>query len=254
MTPMRTVIIDDEPTSRKVLSSVLTMYCPEVITMGEADSVSGGCELISATKPELIFLDVEIKDGTGFDILQQFPNRTFDTVFVSAYSHYSLKAIKHSAFDFLVKPVDAADLTNTVKRVNQARLVQSGTISGSVDLSENCEALRLRKIALPDSDGLEYVALDDILFIKADGSYTEVHLLGGEKRILSKNLREFNDKLGREGFYRVHNSYLINTAHIKKYLRCDGGVVVMSNQERVPVSRSNYDGFKEFLKTLSIRL
>lgn len=251
---MSSVIIDDEPDARKVLATLLAKYCPDVSLAGQADNVSQGCDLIREANPDLVFLDVEINGGTGFDILRQIPERRFDTVFVSAFNHYSLKAIKFSAIDFLVKPVDASELAEAVTKVRYNRQSKGGTMHDYNILLDNLTAPKLKKIALPDSEGLEYVAINDLLYIKAEGSYTEVHLQNGEKRTLSKNLREFTDKLGSEGFYRVHNSYLINTSHIKKYLRRDGGVVVMSNKAEVPVSRSYHDSFREYLKVYSIRL
>ena len=231
---LRAIIVEDEANSREILRNYIEKYCPEVVIAGEAANIQEGLKLISIHKPELVFLDVEMPFGNAFDLLDKVPDRSFETVFVTAYNQYAMDALNNHAAYYLMKPINIDELIKAVSYVKE--------------IKEKEEALEDRilkpkltkvggKITLPQQDGFQVLNVSEILFCKADDNYTEIYL-ENKKLLVSKTLKYFENALTDFAFARIHKSYLVNVNEIVKYNRGKGGSVVISNGKELLVSAS----------------
>jgi two-component system LytT family response regulator len=186
-------------------------------------------------------------DGSGFDVLTAFPERSFDVVFVTAYNHYALKAIKYSAADYILKPVDIEEVKAAMEKVRIRRSTPGAQFPDLNELMLNIRAGAVRKIAVPSSDGSEFIAVDDIMYIEADRSYCNIVLTNDNKMLVSKNLSNIEELLPRDMFYRIHKSFLINLNFMKKYYRTDGGYVEMQDGKKMSIARNKKDEFMGFI-------
>ena len=245
MEHLTAILIDDENESRKLLRLLLEKHFPDIEVIVEADTIESGISAINSNKFDVLFLDIELKKGTGFDILRQITNRQFDLIFVTAFGHYALKAFKFSAIDYLMKPVDIEELINAINRIKNSKSSNNHITHDYNVLFENLEQSAPTKFAIPSSEGLEYIKIDDVLYIKADGSYVEIVLSDRSRKTVAKNLKDFQEKLYDRGFFRTHKSYLVNLKHIKKYLKKDGGYLEMVDGSIVMISRNSLEPFKE---------
>jgi two-component system LytT family response regulator len=253
MNKLKSLIIDDEPDAIKTLREVIEKHCKDVKIIGEADSVENAINQIEELKPNLLFLDVELKDGTGFDILKRVSYKKFVTIFISAHNHYSIQAFKFSAVDYLLKPVDISELCNAVERAMYYQNPSTmDTFRNYEVLLENLNTTSPKKFAIPTSEGLEYINIDDIILIKADGSYSELFFSGGKHKLVSKVLKDFHERLYDHGFFRSHNSFLVNLRHVKKFLKKDGGCIEMSDGSIAYISRKNIDIFKQVMNKYTL--
>lgn len=236
---LKAVIIDDEEASRVTLRNYLTKYCEEVDILGEADGVKTGIELIENAQPDLVFLDVEMPYGNGFDLLEQIPEINFETIFVTAFSHYAVKAFNFSAAHYILKPIDIDELVDAVERVRELKKENSGYSHTSV-LLENLklEGKQLQKVVLPMIDGFEVVKVKDIIRCKANDNFTDFFLADGSTRMICRTLKFYENVLTEFDFVRVHKSHMINLNYVKKYLKGKGGQVEMSDGSVVDVSAS----------------
>lgn len=233
---MQVLIIDNEPEIRQGLQQLLRKYCPEVSDIREAQGLKDGLEMIVTRQPDLLFLDVELDDGTGIELLQKLPQIDFQVVFITAHNHYAVEAFKFSAIDFLLKPIDIEELIRSVQRA-QNNLAKEKIIEQLKIVQEDREALQSKKkIVLRDAENLHFVRVSDILYCEADGIYTTFFLESGEKILVSKNLKEYDTMLEFFHFLRVHHSYLVNLEKVIKFDKTDGGHLILSNQSKVPVS------------------
>ncbi|WP_419213803.1 LytR/AlgR family response regulator transcription factor [Maribacter sp. X9] len=237
---LKAILVEDEANSREILRNYLTKYCLNVTLLGEAGSIKEAVELIKNNVLDLVFLDVEMPFGNAFDVLDQFPERTFETVFVTAYDHYAKDALNNHAAYYLTKPINIDDLINAVNYVETVREKEI-SLEGEV-LSSNSKGVQ-GKLTLPQQDGFQILNIADILYCKADDNYTEIHLVD-KKILVSKTLKYFEDALTDFPFARVHKSYLVNVNEVVKYRKGKGGSVVMSNGKELLVSASKK---KEFL-------
>lgn len=237
---MKVAIIDDEQSGRDVIKSFLTSFCHDIELCGEADSVKSGVKLITKTNPDVVFLDIQMQDGTGFNLLEMLPQRTFKVVFCTSFDQYALKAIKYSAADYLLKPIDPDLFIETVDKL-QADVSKKRSDNRIDELLSNINSFE--KIGLPVGDGIQFVKVDDIIRCEADGVYTRFSVMGGNNYLVSKNLKTYEELFADRGFIRVHKSHLINTRHIDKYNNSggDGGSVVMADGSTVEVSRRKKD-------------
>jgi two-component system LytT family response regulator len=240
---IKVLIVEDEFKSRELLKILLLENCPEVQIVGMAGDIPEALVLIKSKEPELLFLDVELGHETGFDLLEQVNEINFAVIFTTAHSHYALKAIKFSAMDYLLKPINIKELQLSIGKM-QKRMAQ-GEWSQKVErLLKNLQVPKnnTNKIGLPTTDGIRFVAPDEILYCNAEGAYTMIYV-GREEILVSKNLREYEALLNNYSFCRIHNSHLINLNHVKKYIRGEGGYVIMSNDVSITISKRRKEIF-----------
>ena len=236
---VRTIIIDDEEKIRKLLASLLNSECQEVKIIGEADSVKAGIELINNTNPDLVFLDIKLPDGSGFDILSGLVNPDFNVIFVTAFEEYAIKAFEFSAIDYILKPVDPNLLIRAVKRTTHKMKAELSLKMNT--LLSNIEGDDDQKIVLKTTDHVYLVKVKDIICLESDQNYTTVKITGGKEILVSRTIKSFSDLLDDDNFIRIHRSHLINTAYIEGYDRAEGGTVIMENGYKVPVSSRKKD-------------
>ena len=247
---MRAVLIDNEEHVRQGLQKMLSIYCPQVVVAGEAEGVATGKEAITELKPDIVFLDVEMDDGSGIELMQQVPERNFHLIFVTAHDQYAMDAFRFSAIDYLLKPVDPDELTRSVQKVRDTLELEDLGIKLSA-LSENLtKANAPKKIVLKDATSLHVVAIDNIVRCDADGSYTTFHFLDGKKITVSRNLKEYERMLTVHNFFRPHHSHLVNLSFASRFDRTDGGFLVMDDNSEIPVSKRKKDLLIEKLRQL----
>lgn len=240
---MKVLIIDDEEHAIKALSIILNEYCEEIDLVGTASSALEGIKLINQTSPDLVFLDVEMPHGSGFDLLKGLDNRNFQTVFTTAYSNYAIEAFRINATNYLLKPIDIDELIRVVENIKSSLTLNK--------LKQNQDDLHFQKKELtkiPVSLKNEYLFIDleDIQFIKSNGAYSEINVFD-KKYTTAKNLKYYEGLLSSLNFLRVSNSYLINLDKVTKYKREDGGIVVLRNNSMIPVSRNRKRELKRLL-------
>ncbi|NVN17849.1 response regulator [Muricauda sp. HICW] len=231
---LKAVIVEDEANSREILRNYLAKYCDKVTLLGEGATIEEGLQQIKRHSPDLVFLDVEMPFGNAFDLLDQIPDRTFETIFVTAYNQYAMDALNHHAAYYLMKPINIDEL---IKAVDYVRTIKEkeNALEGQVLQARSVKAEG--KITLPQQDGFQVLEVADIYFCKADDNYTEIYL---EKRkiVVSKTLKYFEEALQSYSFARIHKSYLVNVTEVVKYKKGKGGSVVLSNGKELSVSAS----------------
>lgn len=233
---LRTLIIDDESHIRVTLNRFIQKYCPQAMVAGEANSVKTGIEAIKKYNPDLVLLDIKMGDGTGFDLLNALDQINFKLIFVTAFEKFAVQAFKYSAVDFLLKPVNPNELAEAVERVSEIR--QSDLHIRLKALGENFETSEpnKKKIILKTQENIYLTEVANIIFCESDGCYTRIYTNNGEKILISKPLKEYDELLRDAGFFRVHKSYLINLRHIKRFEKTEGGSIVLSNGHKLPVA------------------
>jgi two-component system LytT family response regulator len=248
MEKITTVIIDDEFDAVNFLSSIIKEYCKNIEIVGVAHSVEDGKKILKTTKPQLLLLDVEMPDGTGFNLLEEIKDIDFRVIFITAYNHYAIQAIKFSAIDYILKPINIREFLASIKKVSD--LINNHAFNQQFShLMENLKNEKPTKIGLPQSDGIEFVETAEIIRIKAEGSYSTVFLKNNREILVSKNLGEIQELLVDRHFFRSHNSHLINLRFVKKYVKADGGYIVMENNDTIPVSRTKKDSFLQLMSS-----
>jgi len=248
---MRAILIDDEQSARNSLKAELRDYCPEIVIVGEADGVQKGIAAIRELKPELVFLDVEMGDGTGFDLLEQLAPVSFHVIFTTAHDTHAVKAFKYSAVDYLLKPVDADELMAAVKKLG--KLADQQLLQASLKaLLENTKQSNreLRKIVINSNEGHYVLNIGEIIRFEAERNYTKVILESEKPLLVAKTLKHFEDLLQGQKFERIHQSHLISIQHIRKYIPRDGGYVVLSNGDNVPVAQRKKTELLALLESL----
>jgi len=245
---IRTVLVDDEIDSIRVLQRLLEDYCPEVNIVGKADGVEMGVHVIQSAKPDLVFLDIEMTEGNAFDLLNQLQPVEFQVIFVTAFDNYAIRAFKYSAVDYLLKPIDIDDLLTALERV--VRKMHGKTFVNQMEtLLYNVETFQLtqQKMAVPTLTGLVFIPIKDIMRFQADGSYTTIYLTNAEQIVATRNIKEYEDLLPAAIFCRIHNSHIINLHKIQKYHKGRGGYVVMEDGTNIEVASRRRE---EFLQRL----
>jgi len=244
---IKAIIIDDEERARRVLSSMLNEFCSEEIEIVSiCQNVPQGVLEINRKKPDVVFLDIEMPDYSGFELLEFFKDVDFEIIFVTAYNKYALRAFEVSAIDYILKPVRIDQLENAVKKLKtKLRL----TMTDRLELLKiNLQTEKIKKIAVPVSDGLILVKVNEISHIDADGSYAKVYLIDGANMLVSKKLKYFEDLLSnQEIFYRIHRSHLINISFVKKYNRHESEITLENNQT-IKVARDKKVEFERVIK------
>ncbi len=240
---LKTVIVDDEPDAVSFIGTIIREYCPTLEVTGTANDAMEGINVIRDKNPDLVLLDVEMPHGSGFDLLSQFPDKNFDVIFITAFNHYAIKAIKFSAVDYILKPININEFIQAIEKVAEKRSSPAAQVRNFDALFENLNMAVPARLAIPTSDGMEYLNTRDIIRIEADRSYSWFHLTGKRKILVSKNLKEYQDLLNDRNFFRSHNSHLINLDHVKRYIRADGGSIEMADGSMIPISRTKRDLF-----------
>jgi two-component system LytT family response regulator len=248
---IKAIIVDDELGARESLSKMLEKNCKQIEVVAKVDSMLSAFEAITNKEPDLVFLDIEMPNGNAFDLLEKFKKINFNIIFTTAYDHYAIKAIKFSAVDYILKPIDSEELVLAVKRFEE-RAGQKTTLDKQFKtlLSNVKPGNKLKKVGIPDGDGLIFINLSDIIRCDSDGNYTFFILTSGKKIIASRTLGEYEQMFAEDNFFRIHRSHLINLEHVKKYIKGEGGYVVMSDNSQVEVSRRNKTDFLEKLSHL----
>lgn len=239
---IRAIIIDDEQNTRDVLGKLLQDYHPEIKLEGSFSAIEAGMEAVNKLQPDLVFLDIEFPESTGFDLLEEFPDFDFDVIFISGHEEYALKAFKTEAVDYLLKPFDLEDLSRAIKKVVDKRKKAQSAKHSEVFL-QAWKGAQDQQIALSSSEGFLFVKIKDIIYCRGDGAYTYFYMKNTDRITVSKNLKEFETLLSDFGFFRVHKSFLINLNEMKKYIRGEGGYLVMSNNDTVDVSKRRKEAF-----------
>lgn len=245
---IRSIIIDDEPNNVQNLSTVLKTYCPDIAVVATAGSADKGIEAIQAHQPQLLFLDIQMPVKSGFDVLKAFPEIDFEVIFITAYDNYGIQAIKFSALDYLLKPIDIAELKLAVEKAKKKIAAKSKdhNLKNLLDYIQKGQQ-DVPKIALPTLQEIRYVKIDEIIRCEASNNYTTFFLQHGERILVCKTLKEFADLLRTHKFARTHQSHLVNIQFVKSFLKEDGGVLLMKDGSKVPISRQNRDAVKETL-------
>lgn len=241
---IKAVLIEDEKNSRLVLKSILQAECPNVQILGEAGSVEEGRTLIETRNPDLVFLDVQMPDGTGFDVIAAFPDPKFKVIFVTAYSQYAIKAFKYSAIDYVLKPIERSELVAAVNKIEE--------IESKDQYSEKVNTLvqnrkSFERIALTTTEGIIFAKVKEIIRCEAESNYTTLFLDDGRKLVVSKTLKDMDEMLSSSGFYRVHKSHLVNLEHVDQFINAEGGYVQMADKSKVEVARRRKEEFLDIL-------
>ena len=249
---LNAVIVEDEMRSREFLKKLIGDFCPQVTVMKTAATVDEAVAAIDDLKPQIVFLDIELHSGNGFDVLEKLNFKNFSVIFTTAYDHYAIKAIKFSALDYLLKPIDVTELQQAVEKV-VAEIKENTSQQSMQHFLENVKkpAGADFSITLATSDGLEFVPLHNITRLEASGPYTHFFLKDGKKIIVCKNLKEYENLLMDHQFFRVHNSHIINIKEVKKMIKSDGGYAVMNDDSMITISPKKKD---EFMQQMSQRL
>lgn len=245
---MNTVIIDDEAGVRNTISSLLSFNFPDIKILSTATSVADGYEAIVNHRPELVFLDIELPDGTAFDLLKKFSSINFRIIFVTGHQEYALDAIKVSALDYILKPIDPDELVRAVEKAREL-INHEEQMLKFMALAENIQGRKsLKRIILHTADHLQLVSVSDIIRAEADSNYTTFFLSGGKHVLVSRTLKEFEGLLSGSGIIRVHQSHLVNINHIDRYFKKDGGYLLLKDGLKIPVSPNLK---KQVLKSLA---
>lgn len=233
---LHSLIIDDEQQVRKALKELLAHFCASVVVVGEADSVESGFRAIAELQPDLVLLDIQMKDGTGFDLLKRFNSLDFRVIFITAYEQFALQAFKFSAVDYLLKPVDPEDLVQAIDRAGRLEMEEAGIRLKALEENLSTGSTQNRKLVIRTADTIHLLNQQDILYCEAEGNYTTLQLKNGNRIVTSRLLKEFEEMLVGNGFFRVHKTFLINLSEIERYEKADGGSVILAGNYRIPVA------------------
>ncbi len=244
---LRAILIDDELSSLENLQEKLKEYCPAVKVIAAVQKPEEAILLINHHKPDVLFLDIEMPRMSGFRLLEELGDYDAEIVFTTAYNHFAIEAMRLSAFDYLVKPISITDLQNAVNRLIQQRSRQTKERLNVLKQSINENKSQENKIAVPTNEGLEFVVIKNIIRIESSSNYSRLYFTNGQSLFVTKLLKDFEELLLPYRFFRVHNSHVINLNYIRKYIRGEGGQVVMDNGDVVDVSRRKKEEFLSLL-------
>jgi len=246
---VRAVIIDDEAHLREMIRNMLSDSFPELEIIGEADSVKDGVKTIDELKPDIVFLDIEIKGGEGFDILEVINHKNFKVIFITAFNEFAIKAIKFSAIDYILKPINEIEFITAVKKALTE--IEKPILQKQIEnFFNNYHNLQNKKLVLRTSENIHIVNVNDIVRCESDNSYTTFFIRDGEKIVISKSIKEYAELLNEYGFIRPHQSHLVNLNFVKRLDKSDGGFLIMKDGKEIPVSSRRKQNLLQILDTL----
>lgn len=249
------ILIDDDANLRAGMRQMLFRYAPDISIIGEADSVLSGVEAVHRLKPNVLFLDIQLTDGTGFDVLEKLAEIngkiTSQVVFITAHEQYAIKAFRFSALDFLLKPVDPDELQKVIQKIKEV-MSKSDNYAHIDLLLENIRRKvdHFKRIALSTSEGIHLFEISDIIRCESEDNYTKFYIKNNKPILISKTLKEYEELLTEHGFERIHQSHLINLAYLKSYIKKEGGYVVMADNSNLPISQRKKERLQELLKMM----
>jgi len=243
---MRAIIIDDEPDAVELLSIRLNQKCPQVEVVATCISSIKGVAAIIEHRPDVVFLDIEMPQMNGFQVLEAVEGIPFALIFVTAYDKFALKAFRYSALDYLLKPIDSNELMQAISKIEKQKQTSQEQVSHLRSQFANTAKTFPDKIALPYQNGVAFVNLSEILYCESDDNYTKFYISEGQFYLVTKSLKEVQELLEEREFLRVHRQFLINLNHIKKFVKGEGAYVIMTNGISIPVSRLNKDRLTEY--------
>ncbi|MCF8236430.1 MAG: LytTR family DNA-binding domain-containing protein [Bacteroidales bacterium] len=241
---IRSVVIEDEKDSLENLKRLLNKHFPYIEIAGESGTLAESVNLLEEIRPEVLFLDIELTDGNGFDLIEKTKHLDYKVIFVTAHDEYAIRAINFSALYYILKPVSKQEISNALEKLEQIKDLQS-LKKQYHNLLENRNSFD--KLALPSVEGITFVDKNEIIRCNAERNYTNFYLKNGEKIMVSRTLKEYDELLAASGFFRIHHSHLINLSYIKKYKRGEGGTVIMTDKSEVEVSRRRKEAFLKVL-------
>jgi two-component system LytT family response regulator len=244
---IQAVIVEDEPRAQNVLNTLIQEYFPDVKVVGIANDVQMAAGIIREKDPGLVFLDVELPGQSGLSLFDQTDSSRYQVIFTTAYTQYALQAFQVSAVDYLLKPIQLDHLETAIEKVRK-HIREFGSLHSDEESLKEKAAEGVKKIPLPTSGGVLFICLDDIVYLKADGSYTHFILNNGKNILVSRKIKEFEHTLNKTNrFFRPHRSYVVNMDRIVEYIKADGGSVVMDNKDEIPLSRDMRETFLQFM-------
>ncbi|MES2777749.1 MAG: LytTR family DNA-binding domain-containing protein [Bacteroidota bacterium] len=244
------IILEDEPDSRNLLAGFLRDYFPQIQVVASVDNVASALDRIYSLDPDVVFMDIQLKGETCFELLEKLGEIKFEIIFTTAYDSYMLKAIKISAIDYLLKPINVDELRPAIEKAGKKRMQLLMNKNLEILVSNSRNNRKDHKIAIASSEGFVFVKVSDIVYLEADNAYTIFFLNDKQKITASKNLKEYEELLVDHGFFRIHKSYIINMAEIVKYIRGEGGTVIMTNNMAIEVSRRRKEDFLRLFNRL----
>jgi two-component system LytT family response regulator len=245
---IKAIIVDDEPHFRENLRTIMNLQATDIEVVAEAGSVAEAVRLIMQHKPQLLFLDVHLPDGLGFDILKQLGSSGHKVIFTTAHDNYAITAFRFNAIDYLLKPVDPEMLIEALSRVREQPFLNSGLEERLQDvLSKPSERT---KISLPTLEGITMLNIQDIIRCESDGSYTSFFTTKGRRIVVSRSIKEYDELLTPHRFFRVHQSHLVNLQYVEQFLKVDGGTLIMSDGSQIEVSRRRKDQLLQLIQSL----
>jgi two-component system LytT family response regulator len=233
---LKALLIDDEKNALTALRKMLEQFCPDVTVIGEAQTALEGIRLIRQQEPDVLFLDVEMPGGTGFDLLDTLDKKTFATIFTTAHEQYTLPALRSGATDYLLKPISLDELRASIKRVIEKKE------KNRIAVKEN------PRVSISNSEGILFVPATDIICVEGDGRYSRFYLVDGKEHVISRNLGELEEELRASKFFRVHKSWLVNCQHVTKISSRDGGFAILSNGKEIEISRRKKAEFMQMMQ------
>jgi two-component system, LytTR family, response regulator len=247
---LKCIVVDDEFKSRESLKALIEKFCENIQVSALCENGDEAIKAIHEYKPDVVFLDIQLQRETGFDMLERLDKIDFEIIFTTAFSEFAVRAFKFSAIDYVLKPVDIQDLRMAIEKARKKILGNISERMTQLAQTMKGNSFKHSRLAVPSSDGLVFVSVDGILYCEASGNYTNIHMGDGRKFVVSRTLKEYEEMLEDLDFFRIHNSYLINLNLIKKYIRGEGGQVVMTNEQVLDVSKAKK---KSFLDKIKIR-